>query len=164
MVGRLLRHVFALPGNVRSAFPAATMQAIERAIGESEKRHAGEIRFAVEASLEPLALWRGVSARERALEVFSELRIWDTDQNNGVLIYLLLADHDVEIVADRGIHRRVGEGEWQAICRDMEAAFAAGRFGDGVLTAIARIGAHLERHFPRAAADANELADAPVVR
>src|SRR5687767_441551 len=109
-----------MPGSVRRAFPAHDLQAIEKAIAKSEKRHGGEIRFAVEAALDVPALLRGQSAHGRALEVFSELRVWDTEANNGVLIYLLLADRDVEIVADRGVNRRVGPQGWEAACREME--------------------------------------------
>jgi uncharacterized membrane protein len=159
MVRRLLKHAFALPGGVQRAFGAAAMRRIESAIRQSEARHGGEIRFAVEAALDPLAVWRGMTARERAIEVFSELRVWDTEGNNGVLVYLLLADRDVEIVADRGVDRRFGGAEWEEICRAMERHFAAGRYEEGVLAGIAHIGAHLERHFPRAADDVNELPD-----
>jgi uncharacterized membrane protein len=158
---RFLRHILVMPGSVRRAFPAHELQAIEKAVAASEERHAGEIRFAVEAALDAPALLRGQSARSRALEVFSDLRVWDTEANNGVLIYLLLADRDVEIVADRGIDRRVGHQGWEAICREMEGHFAAGRFGEGVLAGIARIDAHLARHFPRNAGDADELPNAP---
>ena len=162
MVRRLLKHAFALPGSVRRAFGAAAMRSIKDAITESERRHGGEIRFAVEAALHPLAVWRGMTARERAIEAFAELRIWDTEGNNGVLIYLLLADRDVEIVADRGIDAKVGADEWQAICRDMEAKFGGGRYAEGVLAGIGRIGGHLQRYFPRGALDSNELADEAV--
>ncbi len=151
----------SMPGCVRRAFPADAMQSIEAAIAASEKRHSGEIRFAVEAALDASALLRGQSAGSRALEAFSELRVWDTEANNGVLIYLLLADRDVEIVADRGVHRRVGAAAWEEACREMESHFAAGRFGEGVLAGIARIDQHLVRHFPRAARDQDELPNAP---
>jgi uncharacterized membrane protein len=158
---RFLKHVLAMPGSVRRAFPPDVMGTIEGAIVQSERRHSGEIRFAVEAALDPLAVLRGVSARERALEVFSELRVWDTEANNGVLIYLLLADRDVEIVADRGIDRQAGPGEWEAICRAMEAHLAAGRLGEGVLSGIDRVGRLLESHFPSRPGDRNELANEP---
>ena len=161
MVARLLRHVLVLPGSVRRAFPPDALHAIEAAIGESEKRHGGEIRFAVEAALDVPALLRGQTARDRALEVFSELRVWDTEANNGVLIYLLLADRDVEIVADRGIDRRVGTQAWEAICRGMESSLASGRHREAVLAGIAGIEAHLARHFPPNARDADELPNAP---
>jgi uncharacterized membrane protein len=107
---------------------------------------------------------QAVTPRERALEVFGLLRVWDTEDNAGVLVYLLLADRDVEIVADRGVHRRVGSGEWEAVCRGMEAEFRAGRFAEGAGAGIARINALLEAHFPRQAGDAaGELPDRPVI-
>ena len=160
---RLFRHLLTPPWRVRLAFPPRTLRAIEAAIRECEKTHAGEIRFAVESDLHLFALWRGRSARERALDVFSQLRVWDTERNNGVLIYLLLADHDVEIVADRGVHARVGAEGWEKICRDMETSFRGGRFEEGVLTGIRAVGAHLARHYPAPGTGRNELDDRPVV-
>lgn len=139
------------------------MDAIEREIAASEQRHSGEIRFVVEAALGPGELLRGVTARERALELFSLLRIWDTELNNGVLIYLLLAEHDVEIIADRGIHREVGLDGWEAICREMETHFRRGAFEHAVVTGIEGVTAHLVLHFPAQAGDVNQLPDRPVV-
>ena len=148
---------------VRAAFPAHTLRAIETAIGACEATHAGEIRFAVEGALHPLALLRRQTARDRALEVFSQLRVWDTEHNNGVLIYLLLADRDVEIIADRGVHARVGNQGWENICRQMEAAFRDGKFEEGVVNGIHAVGVHLARHYPSSGKGRNELADGPVV-
>jgi uncharacterized membrane protein len=162
-VARLIRHLLAPPWRVRLVFPPRTLRAIEAAIRECEKTHAGQIRFAVESALHLHALLRGQSARERALEVFSQLRVWDTERNNGVLIYVLLADRDVEIVADRGIHARVGVPGWEQICRDMEATFRAGKFEEGVLHGIRAVGAHLARHYPANGPRRNELDDKPVV-
>jgi len=162
-IARLLRHLLTPPWRVRLAFPPRTLHAIEAAIRECEKTHAGEIRFAVESDLHLFALLRGVSARARALDVFSQLRVWDTQHNNGVLIYLLLADHDVEIVADRGVHAHVGAEGWEQICRDMEASFRAGKFEEGVLHGIRAVGAHLARHYPAQGRGRNELDDRPVV-
>ena len=139
------------------------MRQIERAIADAEARHSAQIRFAVEHALDLHALLRGESARERAIEVFAALRVWDTEHNNGVLIYLLLADRDVEIVADRGIHKRVSSGAWEEVCREMEAAFRQGRFEAGVLGGIARVSQYLETHFPRQAPGPNELPDRPAV-
>lgn len=160
---RLARHLIATPWSVGRALPPAALARIEHAIRESERVHGGQIRFAVEASLEPSAVWRGMSAADRALDVFSLLRVWDTAHNNGVLVYLLLADRDVEIVADRGIHQHVGGPRWEAVCRGMEAHFRQGRFEQGVLEGIAAISVHLESHFPRAGDAGNELPDRPVV-
>ena len=147
---------------VRRAFPPASLDAIVRAIAASETTHSGDIRFAVEAALESQPLWRGESARARALEVFSLLRVWDTEHNNGVLIYLLMADRDVEIVADRGIHTRVGAPAWEAICRDMEDAFKRGDFERGLVAGIEAVSKHLSVHFP-AAGGAGVLPNDPIL-
>ena len=139
------------------------MRAIERTIRESEASHGGQIRFAVEPALDFAALVRGQSARQRAIEVFSQLRAWDTEHNNGVLIYLLLADRDVEIIADRGIHSRLGNAGWETICREMEQAFRQGRFEEGVSAGIKAVGGHLEKHFPNRPAGPSELPDRPAI-
>lgn len=162
-LARLFRHLLTPPWRVRRAFPAAALRAIEQAIRAAEATHDGQICFAVEAALELGALWRGQSARARALEVFGQLRVWDTEKNDGVLIYVLLADHDVEILADRGLHARVDAGEWERICRVMEAAFRDGRFADGALAGIEEVRALLARHFPRSGPGTNELADRPLI-
>jgi len=148
---------------VNRAFPGATLTAIDRAIKASEATHLGEIRFVVEGALETGPLFRGQTARERAIDVFSQLRIWDTERNNGVLIYLLLADRDVEIVADRGIDAKVGPEEWERICRKMEAAFRQGDYEGGVVGGIQEVTRHLAEHFPPIGDDRNELPDKPVV-
>lgn len=160
---RFFRHVFSGPWLLRRYFPAAAMRNIEAAIRQSEAGHSGEVRFVVEPALHPLEILRGEKPRERALEIFARLGVWDTEHNNGVLIYLLLADHDVEIVADRSIHGHVGAQGWEAICQEMEAAFRQGSFEGGVTQGIVRIGALLQQHFPAAAANANELPDTPIV-
>ena len=160
---RTLRHLLRPAWTVQRAFPPRSLEAIRRAITQSEATHQGEIRFAVEHALDLRGLLRNVSARERAIEVFSNLRVWDTARNNGVLIYLLLADRDVEIVADRGIHAPVGTEGWEAICRRMEAAFGAGRFEAGVVDGIHAVAEHLRRHFPAGGGDENELPDRPVL-
>lgn len=162
-IRRLVRHLLATPWRMRRAFPPHTMRAIEAAIRESETAHFGEIRFAVEAALDPMALLQGRSVRERAVEVFSQLRVWDTERNNGVLIYLLLADRRVEIVADRGINRDVGQPGWDKICREMELAFKQGDFELGAASGIHAIAEHLARHYPASGANVNELPDKPVI-
>lgn len=159
---RVLKHLVYPEWLVRSAFPPAVMAAIETAIAASEARHRGEIRFAVEPSLALFPLLRGQSARERALEIFSQLQVWDTEENNGVLVYLLMADHDVEILADRGIARIVPQADWEAICREMEKRFQAGRYAEGVLLGIAEIDRRLAQVFPRRTDNPNELPDRPV--
>ena len=160
---RLLRHLLSPPWRVRRTFSPAALTRIGQAIAQSETQHGGQIRFAVEHALDTASLLRGLSARERALNVFSALKVWDTEHNNGVLIYLLLADRDVEIIADRGIHGRVGAQGWETICRETERAFRDGLFEQGVLSGIARISSLLESHFPRARRGPNELPDRPVV-
>ncbi len=160
---RWLRHLLAGRWQVMRCFSKASMAAIEAAIRRSETTHMGELRFAVEAGLDWHALLHGVTPRQRAIEVFSQLRVWDTEHNSGVLIYLLLADRRVEIVADRGIHTRVGDAGWAAICRGMEAEFRAGRFEQGVLLGLERISALLCQHFPALTENPDELPDAPVV-
>ncbi|MDO8706138.1 MAG: TPM domain-containing protein [Sulfuricaulis sp.] len=160
---RVLRHLIMPPWRVRLALPARTLRAIETAIHECETTHAGEIRFAVESALPLFPLLRGQMARARALEVFSHLQVWDTEYNNGVLIYLLLADHDVEIIADRGVHARVGSEGWEKICREMEALFREGKFEAGVLHGIHTVSGHLVRHYPARGKSRNELDDKPVI-
>jgi TPM domain len=160
---RFFRHVVSGSWSIRRVFPAHTMAAIEREIRATEATHQSEIVFAVQGSLDFWRLVRGATARERAIEVFSELRVWDTEHSNGVLVYLLLADRDVEIVADRGIHRRCGADAWEEICRGMEAQFRAGRFEAGVILGVRAIGEHLARHFPGDDTNPNELGNAPVI-
>ena len=158
-----MRHLFTDHWSVRRAFPPAVMRAIRDKIEEQDRRHGGELRFAVEASLPLLNLWRLQDARSRAVELFGQLRVWDTEHNSGVLIYLLLADKRVEIVADRGIHNRVGDTAWEAICAEMQGSFAAGRFEQGVSFGVAAISDLLATHFPPAKEHPNELPDDPLV-
>ncbi len=161
---RLWRHIITDRADARRAFPAAALDRIEHAIAEGEQRHSGQVVFAIEPALPLTRVLARVPPSERALEVFGLLRAWDTEHNNGVLIYLLLADHDVEIVADRGIHHKVGDGAWQKICSTMEAAFRDGRFEDGMLAGVGEINALLAAHFPRhGGSAANELSDRPLV-
>ena len=158
---RALRHLFA-PSSAR-VFPPDALERIANAIAASEARHTGEICFAVEAAL-PLRLALVDHApRERAVEVFTRLRVWDTEANNGVLVYMLLADRAIEIVADRGFAGRVTDDEWAAICRELETAMRAGETEGGVMRAIETISSLLERHFARPAGyvDSNELPDRP---
>jgi uncharacterized membrane protein YgcG len=160
---RIMKHLATGRASLRRVFPAPTLAAIEHAIGETEAQHSGQIRFAVEHALELSPLLAGQTARQRAIEVFSNLRVWDTEHNNGVLIYLLLADRDVEIVADRGIHVRLGAEVWETICREMEAAFRKGDFDKGVIAGIQAVGEHLARHFPARHEKPNEMPDSPVL-
>ena len=162
-LSRLLRHLFSAPWQVHAFFSREALVRIEAAVRASERRHAGQIRFAVEVGLHPYALFKKIRPRQRALELFAQLGIWDTAQNNGVLIYLLLADHDVEIVADRGIHAHVGNAGWESICHEMETMFRKGEFEAGVLLGIERISARLEQHYPPENGQPNELSDAPIL-
>jgi uncharacterized membrane protein len=139
------------------------MDAIERAIAAGEARHRGQLCVAIEAALPPARVLRRLTPRERALEVFGLLRVWDTEENNGVLLYLLLADRDVEIVADRGIHRAVGDAVWQDVCHTLEAEFRAARCTAGVVAAVERISDVLAAAYPRTHASPNELPDRPAV-
>lgn len=160
---RVFRHLFILPNSVGKHFPKYTMWRIETAIANNEMTHFGEIRFAVEPSLSLLDILRKKTAKKRAIEVFSELHVWDTQHNNGVLIYLLLADHDFEIVADRGIHHCVGDEGWEKISHEMEALFRQGQFEAGVLHGINKISTLLVQHFPATGKNDNELPNTPVV-
>ena len=162
---RLLRHATKTPRSVDRAFPPEVMRRIQDAIAESEKTHSGEIRFAVEATLPWSYLRRDATARERAQMVFAKLRVWDTEDNNGVLIYVELADHRIEIVADRGIARHVPDARWQEVSTMMREGFKAGEFEAGSIAAIRAVSAMLAERFrlPDGARNPNQLPDAPTV-
>jgi uncharacterized membrane protein len=162
-IGRIGKHLLEHRWRVQQLFPPRVLDAIGQAITAGEATHAGQVRFVVQGALDGAPLLRGQSARERALEVFSHLRIWDTAHNNGVLIYLLLADRRVEIVADRGIDARVGDAGWTKICADMEADFRAGNFGSGSIRGVEAVSRELARFYPAQGKGPNELPDAPVV-
>jgi len=172
-IARFFRHLFSNPWQVNRHFSAAALQRIEAAITESETKHTGEIQFVVEAGLHPYEVMAKKSPRARGIDLFSQLNIWDTENNNGVLIYLLLADRDVEIVADRAIDKQIGYDNWDAICHDMEVLFRRGEFEAGVLQGIAEVNAALEKHFPIAnikdkrkqavQRKKNELPDKPII-
>jgi uncharacterized membrane protein len=162
---RIWRHRWLDEGDTRRAIPPAMLQRLGQHVARSESRHTGEIRIYVEAALPMSYLWRGASARERAIAMFAKLGVWDTEQNNGVLIYLLLAERAIEIVADRGLSRHVGPAQWQEIVQRMGAALREGRNEEGLVQAIDAVTALLLRHFPAApgAANPNELPDEPVL-
>ncbi|MFV0278819.1 MAG: TPM domain-containing protein [Parahaliea sp.] len=162
-MARLLANLLTTRWSLRRAFPARTLATIERAIAASEAGHGAELRFAVETALGPGAVLRGITPRERAVEAFSNLHVWDTTANNGVLIYLLLAERDIEIVADRGYNGKVSNAQWQAVCSAMEAAFRQGDYEQGALAGIAAVGTLLREHFPPHAGDGNELPDKPAI-
>ena len=159
---RLIKHLL-YPGWVsHQRFPKASLDRIEAAIAQAEATHHGEICIAVETALDLMPLLRGQTARERALEVFAEQRVWDTEANNGVLIYLLLADRDVEIVADRGITGRVDAAVWEGLCQDMKNHFQQGAYETGMVQAIAVTSQHLAQLYPRRGEDINELPNRPI--
>lgn len=160
---RFWRHVAMTPATARRAYPDATMDAIARAIAEGERRHRGEVCFVVEAELSTAQLWRGLTARDRAREVFALKGVWNTEENNGVLIYVLLADHGVEIVADRGIDARVQPPEWQAVVSAMDAQLRAGQHEAGALAGVNAVSALLARHFPDTGEGRNQIPDRPIM-
>jgi uncharacterized membrane protein len=162
-IKRWFRHVLLPPWLARKTFTPALLSRVEAAVRESERRHRGELCVAVESGLEPESLWRGQTPRERAREVFSLLRVWDTAENSGVLLYINWADRDIEIVADRGISGRVAAGEWEAICQCIERSFRAGRFEAGLLEGIDDITRVLALHFPAVSDNVDELANRPVL-
>jgi uncharacterized membrane protein len=163
LLKRGCRHLCISPLALKKRFPKTVMQRIEQAIADSEQTHFGEIRFAVELNLPLLDILKKKSGQQRAVEVFSQLQVWDTEQNNGVLIYLLLADHDFEILADRGIHQHVGTQGWTTISHEMEALFKQGDFEAGVLHGIAQISILLAQHYPANGSNPNELPNTPVI-
>jgi uncharacterized membrane protein len=153
---RLLRHVAAPHWRTRLKFPKSTLDAIEAAVSRAERMHQGEICFAIETALAPLHVVNDLTSRARALEVFGRLHVWDTEHNNGVLIYVQLADRDVEIVADRGL-RAVSPAEWEGVCRLMEDHFKAGRFEAGSVAGVDAVGTLLARHYPPAAVAQSDM-------
>jgi uncharacterized membrane protein len=162
-IRRISRHLLEHRWQLRRIFPPKALARIEQAIKAGEATHSGQVRFVVEGALDGGPLFRNQPARARALDIFSQLRIWDTAHNNGVLIYLLLADRRVEIVADRGIDARVGAAGWQEICRALEKDFRAGQFEAGAIKGVEAVSRQLARYFPPHGAHPNELPDRPVV-
>jgi len=158
---RFLRHALMTRFHVQRAFPARTLAAIEQAIHAAEKSHGGEIRFVVERELSTTDLLRDVAPRQRAVQLFGQLGVWDTADNNGVLIYVLLADRDVEIIADRGYAGRVSDEQWTQVCHVIEQAYHRGEFERGTVAGIAAASALVAQHYP--AVDRDELPNRPVV-
>lgn len=161
---RWIQHMWIGPAHVSRAISRTDFLAIEHAIFEGEQRHHAEIRFAVESSLNTSELWKEVDARARALDVFSHFRLWDTEANNAVLIYVLWADHAVELVADRGADARIDDAVWQEVCDLVSEACAKQRPVEGVISAIAVLNDALARAFPANGTrrNTNELSDAPI--
>ena len=162
-IQRTIRHLTLSERRVEHAFPVTTLRAIEDTIKTCEAAHEGEICFVVEAALGTTALLKNQSSRDRALELFSTMRIWDTEHNCGVLIYLLFADRQVEIIADRGIQAKSGARVWQQICADMTAAFQDARFEEGATQGIRAVAQEIRSYFPNQLAQGNELPDLPIL-
>ncbi|CAN5368951.1 TPM domain-containing protein [soil metagenome] len=163
-IQRLVRHWLSPRWVVKRAFTSEILRDIRSAITEGEQRHDGEVRFAVEGSMPWSYLSRNAHPRERAVMAFSKLRVWDTARNTGVLVYVNLADRDVEVVADRGIAHRVGKARWELICAAMEQAFAEGRWRDGALAGVAAVNDAIAEVAPPVAGDHdNEVPDRPVL-
>jgi len=163
---RILKHRLVDERDARRLLGAEALQRIAARVAASEGRHSGEIRVCIEAGLPFSYLRRDAGARERAVAMFGKLRVWDTEHNNGVLIYLLIAEHAIELVADRGVARHVDAAEWQRIAATMSAAFKAGEFEVGLNQAIDAVDALLAQHYPLAPGQTNpnELPDAPYLR
>lgn len=162
-IRRLFQHRWLDEADTRRAIPPEMLERLKQRVAASERRHTGEVRIYVEAGLPLSYIWRDATPRERAIAMFSKLGVWDTEHNNGVLVYLLLAEHAIEIVADRGVDRFVGAQEWQRIVQHMGSAFRAGRFEDGLTQALEEVSAILVKHFPAEGANPNELPDEPVL-
>jgi uncharacterized membrane protein len=160
---RVMRHLFSTRAATRARFPSTLEQEISAAVVQAEARTSGEIRFVTETALEIPELWTAVTPRERAGQVFAQLGVWNTELRNGVLIYVLMADRDVEIVADRGAADRISPAEWEAACRLMESHFREGRFREGALAGVQAVGALLEREFPSRSGDRDELPNQPAL-
>lgn len=160
---RMLRHLVLPAWAVRRHFPDDLLTRIEQSIRASESAHRGEIGIAIEGGLTPLELMRGVTPRQRALDAFASLGVWDTEENTGVLIYIQFADHAVEIVADRGINRFVEQAQWDAICRELEAHFKREDYAAGCESAVKAIGELVETHFPKRDNNPDELPNRPVI-
>jgi len=160
---RVLQHLLTPFWVLRMRYPRAVLDQIEDRIARLELRHPGELRFVAEHALDLGDLFARMTPRARALEVFSQLRVWDTERNNGVLIYVLHAEHAMEIVADRALARVVPQAEWDALCRKAETKFRAGLHGEGALVAIDGAADLLYKHFPHVAGDGNELPDQPLL-
>ena len=160
---RLLRHAWQDEHDARRLVDDAALDRLQQRIQASERLHSGELRVCIEAGLPLSYVWRRACARERAITMFGKLRVWDTEHNNGVLIYLLLAEHAIEIVSDRGLVQVVPQAQWDGLLAGMASAFREGRFEAGLMEAIDATERLLVQHFPLAAGAErpNELPDRP---
>ncbi|RUL73972.1 TPM domain-containing protein [Dyella choica] len=161
---RIMANLFEGWFQLHRRFPAELLDDMTAAIADGERVHLGEVRFAIESRLPLPVVWAGLDASTRARQVFGQLAVWDTEHNCGVLIYVLMSEHRIEIVADRGIARRVPQEEWGAICAGMRENFAAGQWRAGALHGITQVHALLAKHFPsHGRARPDELPDRPVL-
>jgi uncharacterized membrane protein len=160
-IARLFRHLLQTRWALLRRFRPDVLDRIEKAVHAGESRHRGEIRVVIETDLDAWSILAGRTPRERALEVFASYGVWDTAENNGVLIYVLFADRDMEIVADRGYAGKVTPAEWEAVCKAMEVEFRAARWEEGVIAGIERASVIVERCFPWREGDRNELPNRP---
>ena len=160
---RIWRHLVTTSAGSRRAFPTAALDDIQKTIAKGEMLHRAEVRLVIEPSLSIQDVLNGTSSRERALELFSLYDIWDTEENCGILIYIELADHQVEIVADRGVDHIINESEWQEICRTMTQGFASNNYGDAVIAALEKLNALLQMRFPDEGSRVNQLSDRPIM-
>ncbi len=163
---RVLRHRWMDDADTRRAVPPELLKRLEGYVSASEARHTGEVRICIEAGMPSSYLWRDATPRERAIAMFGKLRVWDTEHNNGVLIYLLLAERAIELVADRGLNSKVSAAQWQAITAHLAAALKAQRFEEGLTQALQEVSALLVAHFPLTEGQprANGLPNAPDIR
>lgn len=162
-IRRVLRHMGSSAAEARRAFPPQSLADIADAIGKGEQTHRGEVRLIVEKAMPLDAVWEGMTNRQRAVALFADYGVWDTEDNCGVLIYVNLAEHKIDIVADRGISRKIDHATWQAVCETMTAGFKRGEFHDSTLAAIGRVNELLRTHFPAEGGDRNELPDHPIM-
>lgn len=160
---RFFKHLFTTKASARRLFPKDAIDAITDAIEQSEKKHRAEVVFVIEASLDPIEVLQGKTGKERCIEIFAQHRVWDTEENNGVLIYLLLADHDIEILADRGVYRVAGDSYWEKLCQQIESHFRSGQFTEGVVEGIQTLTELLVKHYPKDGADPDELTNRPAI-
>jgi hypothetical protein len=162
-LARIFRHLTTTSLTGRRTFPLHTLKAIQTAIAQGEAQHRAEVRLIVEPSLTLWDVIGGLHTRERARELFSHYRIWDTEENCGILIYINLADHKVEIIADRTATRAIPSSDWQSVCHTMTQGFARGDFHDSAIQALAQLSTLLKTSLPATGANPNELSNRPIV-
>ena len=160
---RLKKHLFTTSAAGHETFPRLTLKAIEAVITDGERRHRAEVRLIIEHALPWKEILRDTSARQRAMDLFARYRVWDTEENCGVLVYINLADRKVEIVADRAVARLIVQEEWDAVCRTMTEGFAREAFRDSTAAAIEQLNTLLQEHYPARGAHPNQLANHPIL-